>query len=482
MESIWSVSVAFEERPSLDGDISAEVAVIGGGLAGILTALFLSERGLETVVLEAERVGGGATKNTTAKITVQHELIYGRLIRDFGLRRARQYAGANTQAIGQYRRIIAEKNIACDFADCSAYLYTNENTVPLETELEAALRVGIDAELCAETELPFSVKGALRFTGQAVFNPLRFLKAVSEGLTVYEHTKVKKVEGNLIITDKGTVRAKHIVFASHFPFVNVPGYYFAKMHQGREYALALEKAGEFRNTYVGIDDNGLTFRSYGGLTIVGGGNHRTGENSQGGKYQMLRMEAKKLWPESRELRHWSAQDCMTPDGVPYIGRFSRSRPGWYVCTGFNKWGMTSSMAAAQIISSMIVGERVTCAPVFSPQRQTTPPAARAILKNGLQAVKGLSREMFTPPKDNIAELPAGHGGVVEYGGVKFGVYKDDGGISHIVDIRCPHMGCMLEWNPDDKSWDCPCHGSRFDIFGKLLDNPAQEDIKHFIRP
>ena len=481
MESIWSASVAFEEKPSLDGDISAEAAVIGGGLAGILTAFFLSERGIETVVLEAECIGGGATKNTTAKVTVQHELIYARLIKDFGLRRARQYATANTQAIGQYRRIITENNIACDFTDCAAYLYTTENTIPLETELEAALRVGIDAEITAETELPFSVKGALKFSGQAVFNPLQFLKAVSENLTVYEHTKVKKVEKDLIITDRGTVKAKHIVFASHFPFINVPGYYFAKMHQGREYALALENAGTFRNTYVGIDSDGLTFRNYGEFTIVGGCEHRTGENSQGGKYAQLQRQAQKLWPESRELSHWSAQDCMTPDGVPYIGRFSRSRPDWYVCTGFNKWGMTSSMAAAQIISAMIAGERASFAPVFSPQRQTTPPAARAIVKNGLQAAKGLGREIFSLPKEKIEELPKDHGGIIEYGGVKFGVYKDDGGKSHFVDVRCPHMGCMLEWNPDDKSWDCPCHGSRFDIFGKLLDNPAQEDIEGFIR-
>jgi len=481
MESIWSASVVFNEKPTLDGDISAETAVIGGGLAGVLTAFLLSERGVETVILEAERIGGGATKNTTAKVTVQHELIYARLIKDFGLRRAKQYALANTQAISQYRRIIAENNIACDFTDCAAYLYTTENTIPLEEELESALRVGIDAEITAETELPFAVKGALKFAEQAAFNPLRFLKGVSEGLTVYEHTKVKRVEKDLIITDKGMVKAKHIVFASHFPFVNVPGYYFTKLHQGREYALALENAGSFRNTYVGIDADALTFRNYGTLTIVGGGEHRTGENSQGGKYAQIQSQAHKLWPESRELSHWSAQDCMTPDGVPYIGRFSRSRPDWFVCTGFNKWGMTSSMVAAQIISAMIAGERARFAPVFSPQRQTTPPAARAIVKNGLQAAKGLSREIFALPKEKIEELPKGHGGVVECGGLKFGVYKDDGGISHFVDVRCPHLGCMLEWNPDDKSWDCPCHGSRFDIFGKLLDNPAQEDIEGFIR-
>ena len=234
------------------------------------------------------------------------------------------------------------------------------------------------------------------------------------------------------------------------------------------------------NAYLGVDEDGLTFRNYGDITFFGGGGHRTGENSQGGKYKKLRTQAQKLWPESREIRHWSAQDCMTPDGVPYIGKYSRSRPNWYVCTGFNKWGMTSSMVSAMLISNKIAGEKFPGAAVFSPQRHTTPPAAKSIGKNAMQAAKGLSRDAFDSPKDNIKDLPNGHGGVVEYGGFKYGVYKDDEDYSFIVDIKCPHMGCMLEWNPDEKSWDCPCHGSRFDIYGKLIDNPAQEDVNCFI--
>lgn len=476
MESIWSASVVLPERPALTRDISTEAAVIGGGLVGILTALLLAERGVETVVLEANRIGSGQTRNTTAKLTVQHELIYDRLIQDFGLRKARQYAEANTKALAEYRRIIAEREIDCDFFDCRSFLYTKGEIRALEREAEAAHRVGLEAELTTETELPFRISAALAYEGQAAFNPMKFLAGVSEGLTVFEHTKVKRVEGKLLVCDGAQVRAKHVVFAAHFPFVNVPGYYFAKMHQGREYVIALENAAEFQNTYVGIDPDGLTFRNDGAVTLVGGGGHRTGENSKGGQYRMLRRAAAGLWPESRETRHWSAQDCMTPDGVPYIGRFSRARPDWYVCTGFNRWGMTSAMVSALLVSGMITGERPSFAGVFSPQRQTTPPAAKSILKNGLQAVKGLGRTVFKLPEENIRDLPKGHGGVVEYEGGKFGVYKDEEDVCHIVDIRCPHLGCMLEWNPDDKSWDCPCHGSRFDIQGRLLDNPAQEDV------
>lgn len=482
MISVWSNSVKIEERPTLDSDLSVEAAVIGGGMAGILTAFFLAEQGVETVVLEADRIGSGATKNTTAKVTAQHDLIYDRLITEKGLLKAKQYAAANIQAISEYRRLISEKSIDCDFTECFAHLYTNENAEVLKREAAAALRTGIDAKFTTETELPFSVKGAVRFGGQARFNPLQFLEEVSRDLTVYEHTRVKKVDNDLIITENARVKAKYIVFATHFPFVNVPGYYFARMHQARSYTLALENAAKFEGTYEGIDADGLSLRNYGELMLLGGGDHRTGENSEGGKYALLRKTAEEIWPESVERFSWSAQDCMTPDSVPYIGRFSRSRPDWYVCTGFGKWGMTSSMVSALLISNKILGQKHPCASVFSPQRHVTTPAAKAILKNGQQAVKGLSKEIFTLPRENVEDLSNSSGGVVEHKRKKFGVYKDGEGQSFIVDTRCPHLGCQLEWNPDELSWDCPCHGSRFDIYGKLIDNPAQEDIKSHVWP
>lgn len=476
MESIWSKTVKIEERPPLTSDITVEAAVIGGGLAGILTALFLKEQGIQAVVLESDRIGSGQTKNTTAKITAQHDLIYDGLINTAGLRKAKQYASANMQAINEYRRIITENNIDCDFLECPAYLYSTENAEILKRETKAALRVGIDAEFTTETELPFPVKGAVRFSGQAIFNPLRFLKAAAQDLTVYEQTKALSVDKNLIITENGKVRAKYIVFATHFPFVNVPGYYFMRLYQSRSYVLALENAAEMDGAYLGVDADGFSFRNYKGLTLLGGGGHRTGENSAGGKYELLRRKASELWPQCTEAAHWSAQDCMTSDGVPYIGRFSRSRPDWYVCTGFGKWGMTSSMVAAMLISSKIAGQKYPYASAFSPQRQITPPAAKSVLKNGLKAAKSLGKQLLQLPVQYTDELPCGHGGVVEFEGGKFGVYKDDEGNCFVVDTRCPHMGCQLEWNPDELSWDCPCHGSRFDYMGRLIDNPAQEDI------
>ncbi len=482
MESIWSKTVSIKNHPTLQGDLTVEAAVIGGGLAGILTAFFLKQRNVKTVVLEAAQVGSGQTKNTTAKITSQHNLIYNKLIGSFGEDEARQYAQANEQAIQEYRRIIKEQSIDCDFQEFPAYLYSqNEQDVPkLQQETDAAKRLGIDAEFTSETELPFSVAGAVKFHGQAQFNPLAFLQTISSDLDIFEHTKVITVEGNRIVTDQGTVTAKYIVFATHFPFLNVPGFYFARMHQERSYVLALEDAAELNGMYLGVDDQGLSFRNFNRVLLLGGGGHRTGENSAGGKYSFLRQQAKQLYPQSREILHWSAQDCMTLDCIPYIGQFSSSTPDWYVATGFGKWGMTSSMVAAKLISDEITGVENPHSKVFSPLRFTPSASMKTLVTDMGQAVKGLSRQVFSLPAEDAQAVPVGHGGVVEYEGEKVGVYKDEDENVFVVSTQCPHLGCQVEWNPDEKSWDCPCHGSRFDYKGNLIDNPAQTNLQSAI--
>lgn len=476
MESIWSKTTEPSERAPLSGDLTAEAAVIGGGMAGILTAYFLQQRGIKTVVLDAGRIGGGQTKNTTAKITAQHGLIYHKLLQSFGEEKARQYASANQLAIAAYRGLISENKIACHFENLPAFLYSTHETEELEREALAAAQLGIAAELTTATALPFPVAGALKFSEQAQFHPLEFLYAIAKKLTVFEHTRAKGVDCDRIATDNGTVTAKHIVFACHYPFLNVPGYFFARMHQERSYVLALENAARLDGMYLGVGGDSLSFRNSGGQLLLGGGGHRTGENRAGGRYASLREQAKLFWPKSFEAAHWSAQDCMPLDSVPYIGQFSSSSAGWYVATGFQKWGMTSSMVSAMLLSDQIAGIENPNAPVFSPQRFSPSASAKAFLADSLQAVAGLSRQVFTPPRAALEALPNGHGGVVEHEGQKVGVYRDEDGALWVVSTRCPHLGCQLEWNPDEKSWDCPCHGSRFDYKGVLIDGPAQENL------
>lgn len=476
-QSLWSQSVEIPARERLEKDLRVEAAVIGAGMAGVLIADRLKARGIETVVLEANRIGSGQTRNTTAKITSQHDVLYDALIRKFGRDKARQYAQANEQAIRAYKELIGERGVKCDFCEGPAFLYSQAAAQPMRQEAEAAASLGIAARFTSETELPFSVAGAVRFENQARFHPLKFLKAVSEGLDIYEHTPVASVDGNQIRTENATVTARHIIFAAHFPFVNVPGWYFMRMHQERSYVLALQCDWKPRGMYYGVDNDGLSFREAEGLLLMGGQNHRTGENSQGGCYQKLSSRARELFGDCREAARWSAQDCVTLDGVPYIGRFSASEPRWYVATGFGKWGMTSSMVAAMLIAGEITGEPPEWAEVFSPARFQLSAAAQSLATETVQTLKGRSRELFSIPQTTLDALPAGHGGIVEAKGRKAGVYKDETGQCHVVNPHCPHLGCQLEWNPDEKSWDCPCHGSRFSYDGALLDGPAQTDLE-----
>ena len=269
MESVWTEDTEIKRREPLPGDREVPAVVIGAGLAGILTAYYLQKEGIRTVVLEADRIGSGQTKNTTAKITSQHNLIYSRLIRTFGRRMAEHYASANETAIGEYERLIREKGIRCDFARCPAYLYTQTRPELLKQETEAAASLGIQATFGTGCELPFPVAGVTRFQGQARFHPLKFLAGMAEEVEVYEQTKVLKVEGRRVETARGTVTAEHIVFASHYPFLNVPGWYFARMHQERSYVLALEGAERLEGMYLGIDQGGLSFRSSGDLLLLG---------------------------------------------------------------------------------------------------------------------------------------------------------------------------------------------------------------------
>lgn len=463
MEAIWKKTVEIPRREMLKGDIHTKVAVIGAGMAGILTAYLLQEQGMEVVVLEADRIAGGQTGNTTAKITSQHNLIYAYLIEKFGEEKARQYADANQQAIDRYEEIIEKEQISCHFKRCPSYLYSveEERKIELENEAEAARLLGIEAEFTTETELPFPVAGAVKFERQAQFHPLKFIREIAKNLTIYEESKVTRLEDHCVFTEHGMVEAEHVVFAVHYPWQVTPGYYFLRMHQERSYVIGLDlsglrEAGGFHKTteqgektaymegmYLGVEEEGYSFRvceNEKQVLLLGGGSHRTGENTSGGKYHMLRQKAREWFPGCSEIAHWSAQDCMPMDKIPYIGYFSSEIPNWYVATGFGKWGMTSSMAAAQIITDMIAGRENENEEVFAPQRFPVTALSKNFTENAIQAVKGLSKQILT-----IEDFPK----------------------------KCSHMGCKLEKNEDENTWECPCHGSRYTADGKLLNGPAQ---------
>ncbi|ELC8341682.1 FAD-dependent oxidoreductase [Clostridium perfringens] len=476
MKSVWSESCKFRKRDALNKDIKTDVLVIGAGIAGVLTAYMLKQKGREVVVIDAAEIASGNTKNTTAKITSQHDLIYSKLIAEFGEEKARQYAKANELAIKKYKEIIEDKRIECDFEEKPAYVYSLNEIDVLKEEVEAAKNLGIDAEFVDEANLPFKINGAVKFNNQAQFNPLKFLKGISNELIIYENTRALEIKENLVVTSGGNITANNIVVATHYPIMNAPGYYFMKMHQERSYVLALENTSEIDGMYIDINKEGYSFRTYNNLLLLGGISHRTGENEEGGSYDKLRKVAKKLYPKAKEKYYWSAQDCMTIDGIPYIGRYSSETPNIYVATGFNKWGMTSSMVSAMIISDMILEKENDFSEIFSPRRFDLSLSINNIANDLIETAKNFIAQKVYIPSSEIEHIKNGHGGIIEYNGEKVGVYKNKEGKEFFVSTKCTHLGCQLSWNSDELTWDCPCHGSRFDYKGRLIGSPATKDL------
>lgn len=431
MNSLWEQTSKHSGFESLNKDIKTDILIIGGGLAGMLCAYMLHQSGVRYVLAEAETVSSGITKNTTAKITSQHGLIYDKLIREFDVEKAKQYLDANEAALGRYRDICS--NIDCDFEEKASYVYSLDDRQKIEKEILALEKLGFHAEFADQLPLPFSVAGAVKYKNQAQFNPLKFMFAISKGLHIYEHTAVRGLVGTTAITDHGKITAKKIIVATHFPFLNKHGSYFLKLYQHRSYVIALENAPNVGGMYVDEAQKGMSFRNYENLLLIGGGDHRTGK--KGGNWQELRDFAQRYYPNATEITHWATQDCMTLDSVPYIGAYSASTADLYVATGFNKWGMTSSMVSAMILCDMVQGKKNPYAEVFSPSRTILRPQ---LAVNAFEAVVNL----LTPTTK-----------------------------------RCPHLGCALKWNPYEHTWDCPCHGSRFTKDGKLIDNPATGNLK-----
>lgn len=444
MESLWRkqtgcIETKIDESCLKEQGNHWDVIVIGTGMAGLLSAYYLKKQGKSVVVLEAAKIASGQTERTTAKITSQHGLKYDKLIKGVGEEKARLYARANEEAIAQYEQLIAENKIECRFERVSAYLYTLQNEALLEKEMRAAKKLGIEAVLTKETELPFQVSSALCFKNQAQFFPLEFVKAISSGLDILEDTKVLEIKGNWVVTEKGILTADKIVVTSHYPIKNVPGFYFLRQHQERSYVLALSGCENIKNMYYGIDKDSFSFRQAGELLLFGGSSHRTGKKECIGAYDKLQQEAQQYFPDAKEEMRWSAQDCMPHDGIPFIGKYSIFTPNLYVATGFQKWGMTTSMIAARILSDELCGIKNPYRELFSPQRLNIRAGMGNLLIDVGESAKGLTLGLFQKK-------------------------------------RCSHMGCKLVWNPEEKSWDCPCHGSRFEENGNLLDNPAKKDI------
>ena len=426
MESIWQGTAHVPHFEQLNKDIKTDVLIIGGGIAGILTAYFLHQSGIKYALVEKNRICSGTTQNTTAKITYQHGLIYNKILKAYGLQTTQKYLSANLKAFNNYKMLC--KKIDCDYEIKDNYVYSISNRKKLEDEMNALHKIGYNAEFVEKVNIPLNTSGAVKFPCQAQFHPLKFLSSICKDLNIHENTFVREMINNTAVTNHGKIFADKVIVTTHFPFINKHGSYFLKLYQHRSYVIALKNAEKLDGMYVDENKVGLSFRNYGDYLLLGGGDHRTGH--KGGNWNELRRFAEKVYPAAMEKYFWAAQDCMSLDDIPYIGQYSKSTHNFYVASGFNKWGMTGSMVSAMILSDMVLEKANEYTDVFSPSRSILKPQ---LFINGFEAAKSL----LTISKK-----------------------------------RCPHLGCSLKWNAAERSWDCPCHGSRFTQDGKVLDNPA----------
>ena len=433
MKSIWLDTTNIKEHESLNKDINTDVLVIGGGITGILCTYELKNKGIDVVLVEADKIAKGVTANTTAKITSQHGFIYNKLDTDT----ARLYYRANEEALQKYKDL--SKTIDMELEEKDNYVYTLNDMRILYKEMAILNQINAKAEIIKPSELPINTLNAIRFKKQAQFNPLKLIEEISKDLTIYENTKVIELETEeetekiIAHTKNNKITANKVIVATHFPIFNKFGAYFLKLYQERSYVIAVKNAELMPGMYIDGSANGLSFRTYKNLLLVGGGNHRTGKH--GGGWNYLRNFIKSYYPNAVEQYHWATQDCMSLDHLPYIGLYSPKLPNVYVATGFNKWGMTTSMVAATLLTNLITGNPTPYEHIFNPSRSILKPQ---LLINGLETTLNL----LTPTKP-----------------------------------RCPHLGCALKYNKEEHTWDCPCHGSRFTEKGELIENPATDDLK-----
>ena len=431
MESIWQQTARHPGFLPLEQDTKTDVLIIGGGMAGLLTAHLLQQAGVPCLLLEAREICGGTTGCTTGKITAQHGLIYNKLHRRLGKEGAAQYYEANTRALEQFRRLCA--GMDCDFREKSAFVYTLQDGEILRQEMQVLQEIGAPIRYHDTLPLPFPVAGGIELPGQAQFHPLKFAYELARQLPIREHTPVEVLNGTRAVCANGcSVQAKEVIVTTHFPFLKWRGAYFMKLYQHRSYVLALSGAQDVAGMYIDGVEGGLSFRNAGDLLLLGGGGHRTGK--QGGGWQELQEFAKRYYPRALEVGRWAAQDCMPLDDMPYIGRYGAGEEPVYVATGFHKWGMTGAMSAAMVLCDLVRGKENPYASLFDPHRSMLHPQ---LLANGWEA----GMQLLWPSLR-----------------------------------RCSHMGCALKWNGQEHTWDCPCHGSRFSQQGRCLEGPARKDL------
>lgn len=492
--SFWQVTADTVAYPPLDGNLTTEVLVVGGGITGLTTAALLLEAGAEVTVVEAVAIGHGTTGRTTGKVTSQHGLIYQELVARHDEHAARTYARVNQDAVGEVRRLVERHGIDADLEAADAFVYTeqSEQVDRLRREAEVASHLGLPAEWTDTTDLPFAVAGAVRFTDQAQLHAVRYLAGLAA--VVAAHPRGRVIEGTrvhavrerddsvVVDTDHGRVSADHVVVATLLPIID-RGFEFARAVPSRTYGIAARVAGDTTvpaGMYISAEQPSRSVRHHqeddATYVIVVGDAHETGHETDTGRHDAALAAFAQDRLGLTDIRHrWSAQDFASVDLLPFIGPAAFSRY-IYVATGFNKWGLTSGTAGARIITDLVSGRGSPHAAVFSPTRRTVKASARGFLEHNVDVAKRFVADRAIPDATSIDDIDTGDGGIVRRDGDLLAVSKDDDGVATVRSAICRHLGCVVQWNRAERSWDCPCHGSRYRADGGVLEGPATRPL------
>ncbi|WP_083632253.1 FAD-dependent oxidoreductase [Domibacillus antri] len=491
-KSYWKDHRAPLTFAPLDEDITVDVTVVGGGITGIITAWLLAKEGKKTALLESRKLMDGTTGYTTAKVTSQHGLVYDELIKTVGEEKARLYYEANEEAIAFFKKTTEQLAIDCDFTVQDAYVYaeTKETMAQIEKEINAYEILGINGGLAgteARMKLPFKVEEAIVMRDQAQFHPVKFLEALirdmADDVHIFEETRAESIEQNKVNTTGGyTVSSEYIIVASHFPFNDFDGFYFSKLHVERSYAIGVKSDRQLEEgMYISADKptrslRYATMENGEKLLIVGGENHPTGRSDRETMrhYEELSDFTDRHFGVKDLVYRWSAQDLITLDRVPYIGV---GHEHILVATGYAKWGMTTGTAAAHLLTDLVMGRENRFAELYDPGRLKLKPAdVKTFAMENAKVAKELIGGKLIGTVKTVEDLEPDSGGIVVVDGKKAGAYKDEQGRCYLVDTTCTHMGCETKWNDAERSWDCPCHGSRYSYDGAVIEGPAIEPL------
>ena len=495
-ESYWRTAINFPEFPSLEEDIEVDVVIVGAGITGITSAYLLVNEGFKVAVLEAGKVLNGPTGHTTAKSTAQHDLIYDEFIHNLGRSKAKLYYEANTEALNFIEKTVDQHKIDCDFSKQDAYMYATTEKYAQKIEKEAAAyeMLGIEGGLVDRIPFDIEIENALVMKNQAQFHPTNYLVHLIQLITekgglIFENTTAVNVEQGrkaTVLTSGGpSVRASHVLACSHFPFYEGLGLYSTRMYADRSYALAVKTKTKFPGgMYISADEPNRSLRSVEvngeEMVLIVGESHKTGQGIETMEhYKALETFGEEVLGLEEIVYRWSAQDLITLDKLPYIGELTSSQPNILIATGFRKWGMSNGTAAALLFKDIIMAKNSAFENLFTPSRFYAHPSLKKFLVENANVVGQLIKGKLNSPKTSPESLANGEGAVITLDGHRKGAFKDDEGQLHIVDTTCTHIGCEVNWNNGDRTWDCPCHGSRFSHTGEVIEGPAEKPLQKY---